>query len=162
MNSKNDRAFCLVTGVTGYVGGRLVPWLLERDYRVRVLTRDRDRLQGRGWIEEVEVIEGDVLKPETLPEVMEGIDVAYYLIHSMSGNKNESFHERDMRAARNFGKAANKHGLDRIIYLGGLGNPDDDLSRHLRSRQKTGECLRESGVPVTEFRAAIVVGSGSK
>lgn len=153
---------CLVTGVTGYIGGRLVPWLLERGYRVRVLTRDRDRLQGRGWIEAVEVVEADVLKPDTLPQAMEGVDMAYYLIHSMSGTKNEEFHERDMRAARNFGEAALQHGLQRIIYLGGLGNPDDELSKHLRSRQKTGDCLRESGVPVTEFRAAIVVGSGSK
>ncbi len=153
---------CLVTGVTGYIGGRLVPWLLERGYRVRVLSRDRDRLQGREWIDDVEIVEADVLKPKTLPEAMKNVDVTYYLIHSMSGTKNESFHERDMRAARNFGDAAKEHNVQRIIYLGGLGNPSDDLSKHLRSRQKTGECLRESGVPVTEFRAAIVVGSGSK
>lgn len=162
MDKKKNKPLCLVTGVTGYIGGRLVPWLLERGCRVRVLTRDRDRLQGRGWIDEVEVVEADVLKPETLPAAMENVDVAYYLIHSMSGTKNEGFHERDMRAARNFGKAASEYELDRIIYLGGLGNPEDDLSTHLRSRQKTGECLREFGVPVTEFRAAIVVGSGSK
>jgi uncharacterized protein YbjT (DUF2867 family)/uncharacterized protein YndB with AHSA1/START domain len=162
MSNEKEHPLCLVTGVTGYVGGRLVPWLLERGYRIRALTRDRDRLQGRGWISEVEVVEADVLKPETLSQAMENVDVAYYLIHSMSGTKNEGFHERDMRAARNFGKSADEHGLDRIIYLGGLGNPDDDLSQHLRSRQKTGDCLRESGVPVTEFRAAIVVGSGSK
>ncbi|MBN2731340.1 MAG: SDR family oxidoreductase [Balneolaceae bacterium] len=162
MNKNNNQRLCLVTGVTGYIGGRLVPWLLERGYRVRVLTRDIDRLQGRGWIEEVEVVEADVLNPETLPRAMQNVDVAYYLIHSMSGTKNESFHERDMEAARNFGKAASEYKLDRIIYLGGLGNPEDNLSKHLRSRQKTGECLREFGVPVTEFRAAIVVGSGSK
>lgn len=162
MDEKNNQQLCLVTGVTGYIGGRLVPWLLECGYRVRVLTRDIDRLQGRGWIEEVEVVEADVLNPETLPQAMQNVDVAYYLIHSMSGTKNESFHERDMQAARNFGKAASEYKLDRIIYLGGLGNPEDNLSKHLRSRQKTGECLREFGVPVTEFRAAIVVGSGSK
>lgn len=162
MESENPKKRCLVTGVTGYIGGRLVPWLLERGYRVRVLTRDKDRLQGRGWSEAIEIVEADVLKPETLPAAMEHVDVAYYLIHSMSGNKNESFHERDLRAAHNFGNAAKEHNLQRIIYLGGLGNPDDELSQHLRSRQKTGECLRESGVPVTEFRAAIVVGSGSK
>ena len=162
MNTTDDKDLCLVTGVTGYIGGRLVPWLLERGYRVRALTRDRDRLQGRPWIDNVEVVEADVLKPETLPEAMRDVDFAYYLIHSMSGTKNESFHERDMRAARNFGDAAKKHNVERIIYLGGLGNPDDNLSKHLRSRQKTGECLRESGVAVTEFRAAIVVGSGSK
>lgn len=162
MDSENKNRSCLVTGVTGYVGGRLVPWLLERGYRVRVLTRDKDRLQGRGWIEAVEVVEADVLKPETLPPAMENVDVAYYLIHSMSGTKNEGFHERDMRAALNFGDAARQYGLQRIIYLGGLSNPHDELSEHLRSRLKTGACLRESGVPVTEFRAAIVVGSGSK
>ena len=162
MPNTDKSKLCLVTGVTGYVGGRLVPWLLERNYRVRVLSRDADRLQGRGWLDEVEVVEGDVLKPETLPKVMTDVDFAYYLIHSMSGTKNEGFHERDMRAARNFGESAHEHNLERIIYLGGLGNPDDDLSKHLRSRQKTGECLRESGIPVTEFRAAIVVGSGSK
>lgn len=161
MDNKQN-TLCLVTGVTGYIGGRLVPWLLEQGYSVRVLTRDRDRLQGRGWISEVEVVEADVLKPETLPQAMKDAEVAYYLIHSMSGNKNESFHERDMRAARNFGKAGKEHNLKRIIYLGGLGNPDDDLSKHLKSRHETGACLRESGVPVTEFRAAIVVGSGSK
>lgn len=162
MDKKKNKPLCLVTGVTGYIGGRLVPWLLERGCSVRVLTRDRDRLQGRGWIEEVEVVEADVLNPETLPQAMQNVDVAYYLIHSMSGTKNESFHERDMQAARNFGKAASENKLYRIIYLGGLGNPEDNLSKHLRSRQKTGECLREFGVPVTEFRAAIVVGSGSK
>jgi uncharacterized protein YbjT (DUF2867 family)/uncharacterized protein YndB with AHSA1/START domain len=162
MEKRYNKELCLVTGVTGYVGGRLVPWLLERGYRVRALSRDIDRLQGRGWADHVEVVEADVLKPETLPKAMDGVDTAYYLIHSMSGTKNEGFHERDMRAARNFGEAAREHGLNRIIYLGGLGNPDDDLSKHLRSRQETGECLRESGVPVTEFRAAIVVGSGSK
>ena len=162
MSTDNSDILCLVTGVTGYIGGRLVSRLLDRGYKVRVLSRSRDRLQGRRWIDEVEIVEGDVLNPETLPAAMEGADVAYYLIHSMSGNESTDFHERDMRAARNFGHAASEHGVKRIIYLGGLGNPEDKLSRHLRSRQQTGECLRESGVPVTEFRAAIVVGTGSK
>ncbi|MFP8487941.1 SDR family oxidoreductase [Gracilimonas sp. Q87] len=158
----SDSKKILVTGVTGYIGGRLVPQLLSKGYDVRVLTRDAERLEGRNWIKDVEVVEGDVLEPETLPKVMENVDVAYYLIHSMSGKSNADFHERDMQAARNFGEAANQTGVDRILYLGGLGNPDDNLSEHLASRQKTGEVLRESGVAVTEFRAAIVVGSGSK
>lgn len=154
--------FCLVTGVTGYIGGRLVPHLLECGHRVRVVSRDAERLQGRRWINEVEVIEADVLKPETMTGMMNGIDVAYYLIHSMSGADNSDFHQRDIMAARNFSELARTHNVQRIIYLGGLGNPGDELSRHLKSRQLTGKSLRESGVPVTEFRAAIVVGSGSK
>ena len=153
---------CLVTGVTGYIGGRLVPKLLEKGYNVRVLSRDASRLQGRRWINKVEVVEADVLKPETLAGALENIDVAYYLIHSMSGKGDADFHKRDMQAAKNFGDAARAENVGRIIYLGGLGNPDDKLSQHLSSRQKTGETLRDSGIPVTEFRAAIVVGSGSK
>lgn len=153
---------CLVTGVTGYIGGRLVPQLLKEGYSVRVLSRDTDRLQGRPWISEVEVVEADVLQAETLPAALQDIDIAYYLIHSMSGKGSSEFHNRDIQAARNFGKAASKQNVDRIIYLGGLGDPDDQLSEHLASRQKTGAILRESEVSVTEFRAAIVVGSGSK
>jgi uncharacterized protein YbjT (DUF2867 family) len=149
----------LVTGVTGYIGGRLVPRLLERGCRVRVLVRDSTRLTGRPWLDQVEVVEGDVLKPETLPAAMQGVSAAYYLIHSMSGNRD--FHERDVTAARSFGAAAKAAGVARIIYLGGLGDADSDLSQHLLSRQQTGAALRESGVPVTEFRAGVVVGSGS-
>lgn len=158
----SEKKNILVTGVTGYIGGRLVPKLLKKGYEVRVLSRDAERLEGRSWIKEVEVVEGDVLEPDTLSGVMKDIDVAYYLIHSMSGNSDADFHERDMQAARNFGDAARENSVERIIYLGGLGNQEDDLSEHLSSRQKTGETLRESGVSVTEFRAAIVVGSGSK
>ncbi len=153
---------CLVTGVTGYIGGRLVPELVKEGYKVRVLSRDSDRLQGRPWIDEVEVVEADVLEPETLPAALENIDVAYYLIHSMSGKGSSDFHQKDINAAKNFGAAAKQQNVERIIYLGGLGDPDDQLSEHLASRQQTGSILRESGVPVTEFRAAIVVGSGSK
>lgn len=155
---------CLVTGATGYIGGRLVPRLLDQGYRVRVLSRNINRLQGRPWVNQVELVEADVLKAETLEDAFKEIDIAYYLIHSMSGKQNNGdFHERDIRAATNFGDAAERHGIDRIIYLGGLGDSnDDDLSKHLASRQQTGQHLRKSGVPVTEFRAAIVVGSGSK
>jgi uncharacterized protein YbjT (DUF2867 family) len=151
--------YILVTGATGYVGGRLVPRLLERGYRVRVLVRDPARLQGRTWAEDVDVVTGDVLDAESLPPAMAGVRAAYYLIHSMSDAAD--FYKRDLVAARNFARAAAGADVERIIYLGGLGDPDADLSEHLRSRQLTGDALRESGVPVTEFRAAIIVGSGS-
>jgi uncharacterized protein YbjT (DUF2867 family) len=149
----------LVTGATGYVGGRLVTHLVERGYPVRVLVRDATRLSGRPWRDQVDIVEGDVLKPETLPPAMEGVQAAYYLIHSMIGYSD--FHERDVQAARAFSTAAHTAGVARLIYLGGLGNPETDLSHHLRSRQQTGDALREAGVPVTEFRAAVIVGSGS-
>jgi uncharacterized protein YbjT (DUF2867 family) len=149
----------LVTGVTGYIGGRLVTRLIQAGYPVRVLVRDKTRLQGRSWLSQVEVVEGDVFNPDSLLKALAGVSVAYYLIHSMSGSVD--FDQRDLQAARNFGKAAQANSVERIIYLGGLGNPDSDLSKHLRSRQQTGQALAESKVPVTEFRAAIVVGSGS-
>lgn len=149
----------LVTGATGYIGGRLVPRLLVCGYRVRVLVRDPERLQGRDWSQKVQVVKGDVFKPETLATAMVGIDAAYYLIHSMQGSAD--FHDRDLEAARNFSQAAKLAGIDQIIYLGGLGDPEADLSEHLASRQATGRVLAQGGVPVTEFRAAIIVGSGS-
>jgi uncharacterized protein YbjT (DUF2867 family) len=154
-----DRERLLVTGATGYVGGRLVPRLLAAGYRVRCLVRDRTRLQGRAWANQVEVVQGDILRPATLQGAMRGIDVAYYLIHSMASGS--GFGQRDMEAAREFGQNARNAGVRRIIYLGGLGDPRTNLSAHLRSRQQTGEALREAGVPVTEFRAAVIVGSGS-
>ena len=149
----------LVTGATGYVGGRLVPRLLDAGYGVRCLVRDASRLQGRSWLPQVEVATGDVLRPESLAATMAGVDTAYYLVHSMAGG--EGFHERDVAAARGFAQAAAQAGVGRIVYLGGLGDPSTDLSDHLRSRQATGDALREGSVPVTEFRAAVVVGSGS-
>jgi len=156
---KNTARYVLITGVTGYIGGRLVPALLKAGYRVRVLARDLGRLEGRPWLSEVDVVQGDVLKPETLDAALEEVDVAYYLIHSMRGSDN--FHERDIQAARNFGAAAQRQGVQRIIYLGGLGDSGSDLSKHLRSRQDTGDALREAGVSVTEFRAGVIIGSGS-
>jgi len=149
----------LITGTTGYVGGRLVPRLLEQGYDVRVFVRDASRLTGRRWLDAVDVVEGDVHKPETLPAAMQGVWAAYYLIHSMSGYAD--FAQRDLVAARNFSMAAKAHNVERIIYLGGLGDTDSNLSEHLRSRHMTGKTLRESGIPVTEFRAGILVGSGS-
>ena len=149
----------LVTGATGYIGGRLIPHLLEHGYLVRVLVRDSVRLQGRPWLDQIEVVQGNVLNPDTLAAATEGIESAYYLIHSMG--EHADFGQRDLDAARNFGNAARSAGVQHIIYLGGLGDPDSELSEHLRSRQQTGDKLRESGVPVTEFRAGIIVGSGS-
>ena len=149
----------LVTGATGYIGGRLVPALLEAGYPVRCLVRDARRLQGRPWSDQVEVVEGDALKPETLAPAMEGVWAAYYFIHSLTDTK--EYRERDKVVARDFGRAAKAAGIQRIIYLGGLGDPGDDLSDHLRSRQETGAALAEAGVPVTEFRAAVIVGAGS-
>ncbi len=160
MNKQESIKTVLVTGVTGYIGGRLVPRLLQAGYRVRVLLRgSASRLDGRPWNDQVEVATGDVLVPQSLPGAMEGIDAAYYLIHSMGGES--GFSERDIQAATNFAAAAADAGIKSIIYLGGLGDPDSNLSEHLQSRQQTGDALRQFGVPVTEFRAGMVVGSGS-
>ncbi len=155
----SERETILVTGATGYIGGRLVPRLVEEGRRVRVLVRSQSRALSRPWAGHVEIAVGDVLSPHTISEALAGVDTAYYLVHSMSGGPD--FHELDMRAARAFGKAAKDAGVGRIVYLGGLGDPEADLSPHLRSRQETGQALREGGVPVTEFRAAVIIGSGS-
>jgi uncharacterized protein YbjT (DUF2867 family) len=126
---------------------------------VRCLVRDVSRLQGRPWRGEVELVEGDVLQPDSLTAAMDGVEVAYYLVHSLGAGAD--FSERDVQAARNFGSAAQRAGVGRILYLGGLGDPATALSAHLRSRQLTGDALRESGRSVTEFRAGVIVGSGS-
>jgi len=131
-----SRQTILVTGATGYVGGRLVPHLVAGGRRVRCLVRDPGRLQGREWADAVEVATGDVLRPETLGAAFDGVAVAYYLVHSMA--RGAGFHERDVAAAKVFGRAAADAGVARIVYLGGLGDPDSDLSDHLRSRQDTG------------------------
>jgi uncharacterized protein YbjT (DUF2867 family) len=149
----------LVTGATGYIGGRLVPRLLEAGHRVRCLVRDPGRLDGRPWRSRVEVVRGDMLDAASLDAATRGVTTAFYLVHSMAGG--EDFHERDIVAARNFGEAMKRAGGRRIIYLGGLGDPASGLSEHLRSRQQTADALRQAGVPVTEFRAAVIVGSGS-
>ena len=156
MQSRNA---ILVTGATGYVGGRLVPRLIEAGHRVRCLVRDPSRLQGRAWASQVEVVQGDVLDPDSLGGTMRDVDVVYYLIHSLG--EGGGFQQLDVQAARNTSAAAKSAGVNRLIYLGGLGDSRADLSPHLRSRQQAGEALRQSGVSVTEFRAAIVVGSGS-
>ncbi|MEI6604644.1 MAG: SDR family oxidoreductase [Verrucomicrobiota bacterium] len=158
MNDTHKRLI-LVTGATGYIGGRLVPRLLAAGNRVRCLVRDSGRLQGRFWQNEVEIVIGDVFRPDSLVAAMQGVDIAYYLVHSLGGGSN--FHQQDLTAASNFGAAAHAAGVNRIIYLGGLAAASPDLSEHLRSRQQTGDSLRLAGVPVTEFRAGVIVGSGS-
>lgn len=145
----------LVTGATGYVGGRLVGLLLQRGHQVRLLVRDAARVRGRAWADRVEVVCGDVLRAETLGPALQGMDAAYYLVHSMGGEG--EFQEMDRRAARNFVEAAQS--LKHVVYLGGL-LPQGLASDHLSSRAEVGEILR-SGLPVTEFRAGPVVGSGS-
>jgi uncharacterized protein YbjT (DUF2867 family) len=149
----------LVTGATGYVGGRLVPRLIERGYRVRCMVRDPDRLAGRPWLEHAEVVTGDALDTAALAASMRGVTTAYYLIHGLQGGRVRA--ERDLAMARNFAAAADERRLERIIYLGELVDPTAPLSPYLRARHETGYRLRDGSVPVTEFRAGMIVGSGS-
>ena len=151
----------LVTGATGYIGGRLVARLIEAGYRVRVLTRDPARLQGRTWTEQVEVVQADVLRAETLPPAFAGVGAVFYLVYTMKGVAD--FRERNKLAARNFGQAACTAGVGRILYLGSLGDAQADHSQRLLSRRETGEALRQAaqGVPVTEFRSSLIIGCGS-
>jgi uncharacterized protein YbjT (DUF2867 family) len=148
----------LLTGATGYVGGRLLRELEERGHRVRCLTRRPERLRSR-IAGDTEIVQGDVLDPDSLATAFRDIDVAYYLVHSM-GSK-AAFEEPDRQAAINFSNAAREAGVGRIIYLGGLSARSQALSAHLRSRQEVGRILRESGVPAIEFQASIIIGSGS-
>lgn len=147
----------LVTGASGYIGGRLVRLLRGRGERVRCLARRPDALAAR-VPPGTEVVAGDLLEPETLPAALAGVDTAFYLVHSM-GSRGD-FREEDRRAAESFGRAAAAAGVRRIVYLGGLGSRTD-LSPHLASRQEVGAVLRAAGVPTIELRASIVLGSGS-
>ncbi len=149
----------LLTGATGYIGGRLAPLLVAAGHPVRCLVRDAARLRDRAWAAQVEIVEGDLFAPATLPAALQGVTTAYYLVHAMAAGP--GFRERDLQAARAFGRAAADAGVARIVYLGGLGDPRGGLSEHLRSRHEVGSALAASGVPVTEFRAAVVVGAGS-
>ena len=149
----------LVTGATGYVGGRLVPRLLAAGYDVVCLARPPARLRGRGWRDDVTVVEGDALDAADLDRAMEGVDAAYYLMHSMDGTGD--FSDRDRRMARLFREAAERADVGHLVYLGGLGRSDEELSAHLSSRQEVGRILGEGPIPVTELRAAMVIGSGS-
>jgi uncharacterized protein YbjT (DUF2867 family) len=154
---ERDERLVLLTGASGYVGGRLLDTLRDRGERLRCLARRPAHLRMRVG-DGVEVVQGDVLAPDTLSAAMRGVDTAYYLVHSMDAR--EDFAERDRQAARNFAEAAAAAGVRRVIYLGGLGRAGA-LSPHLASRQEVGEILRAGPVPVLEFRASIIIGSGS-
>jgi len=149
----------LLTGATGYIGGRLLPRLEAAGHHVRCLVREPARLRGR-VAQPTEVVAGDVLEEATLDAALSGVDTAFYLIHSMGDAG--GFEEKERHAARNFAAAARRAGVRKIIYLGGLGSGEDsELSPHLSSRQDVGRILRASGVPTVEFRASIIIGSGS-
>ncbi len=153
---------CLVTGASGYIGGRLVPELLDSGYRVRCLARHPDKLRDFPWADSVETVRGDVTVADSLREAFTGVDVAYYLVHSMSSTAR--FEDTDRLAARTFAAEARAAGVRRIVYLGGLtprGVPENELSPHLRSRTEVGRILLDSGVPTAVLRAAVVIGSGS-
>ncbi len=154
----------LLTGGTGFVGGRLLHALTGYGMEVRCLVRSPERLRERLFPEEeVEIVTADLLKPETLEKVLDGIEVAYYMVHSMGGRtigENKVFAERDRKAARNFVKASDRAGLARIIYLGGLGETGDQLSKHLASRQEVAEILSSGRAQTTELRAPNIMGAG--
>ncbi len=142
----------LVTGATGFIGRRLVPALLDAGHDVRAMTRRPDDYDGPGT-----PVAGDVFEPDSLTEPLTGADVAIYLVHSLD---DPDFESKDAEAARTFGAAAAEAGVSQIVYMGGLGDEDGDLSPHLRSRREVEVLLGEAGVPVTVLRAAIVVGAG--
>ena len=150
----------LVTGATGYIGGRLVPELLRAGHRVRCLARTPSKLADVDWADRVTVVQGDIGDEDAVVEAMEGCDAAYFLVHSMGGD--DDFASRDREHAAVFaGAAARVPTMERIVYLGGLGDDDDDLSPHLASRHEVGRVLAAGPVPVTELRAAVIIGSGS-
>ncbi|MGZ3332963.1 MAG: SDR family oxidoreductase [Gemmatimonadaceae bacterium] len=150
------RRLILLTGASGYIGGRLLRTLDERGEKVRAIARQPDDLRGRVPAD-VEVVGGDVLDASTLAPAFEGVHTAYYLIHAMASR--HDFEREERTGAENFARAAKAAGIDRIIFLGGLGSKD--LSKHLASRQDVGRILRDSGIPTLEFRASIILGSGS-
>lgn len=149
----------LVTGATGYIGGRLVPRLLAEGHTVRAMTRRANRLRDVPWAKRVEVVEADALDPATLESALAGVDVAYYLVHSI-GTGSE-FEETDRRAASNFAWAAKAAGVSRVVYLGGLVPQGQDMSPHLRSRSEVGQIFLDSGVPTAVLQSAVIIGSGS-
>jgi uncharacterized protein YbjT (DUF2867 family) len=153
-----EKSLILLTGASGYIGGRLLPSLENQGYRVRCVARRPEILKRKAG-PSTEVVAGDVLDRPSLDSALRGVDVAYYLVHSMSSTG--SFEETDRQAARNFSEAAKAAGVKGIIYVGGLGSDEEELSTHLRSRHEVGDILRQSGLPVLEFRASAVIGSGS-
>ncbi|WP_442802537.1 SDR family oxidoreductase [Streptomyces sp. CB01635] len=157
-----EQLHCLVTGASGYIGGRLVPELLEAGHRVRCLARSPRKLRDHPWAGDTEVLHGDVTDAESVAAAMRGIDVAYYLVHSLGSGS--GFEDTDRRAARIFADRAHAAGVRRIVYLGGLTPqdvPEQDLSPHLRSRAEVGRIFLDAPVPATVLRAGVVIGSGS-
>lgn len=154
-----DGGTVLVTGATGYIGGRLVPELLAAGYRVRVLARHPERIASRDWSDSVEVVAGDATSRPDLSRALDGVDVAYYLIHALGSG--QGFAERDRSTARGFAVVAREAGVGRIVYLGGLHPDTEQLSPHLESRREVEEILLDSGVPTVVLRAAVILGSGS-
>jgi uncharacterized protein YbjT (DUF2867 family) len=149
----------LVTGATGYIGGQLVPALLDAGWRVRVLSRRANRITSQNWSEEVEIVEGDATSPEDLRRALEGVTAGYYLIHSMDGGGD--FSGRDRELAERFAAAAEDRGVQRLVYLGGMHPAGEPLSPHLASRVEVGQILLSSGVPTAVLQAAVVLGAGS-
>src|SRR3712207_1824447 len=150
---------CLVTGATGYIGGRLAPRLMDAGHDVRALSRSAGRLRDVPWAPRAEIVEGDLGDPESLERALDGVDVAYFLVHSLGQG---DFERRDREAARNFARAAYGKGVRRIVYLGGPEPPADERpSAHLRSRAEVGRILLDSGVPTVVLRAPVIIGSGS-
>ncbi len=154
-----DPIRCLVTGATGYIGGRLVTRLLQRGHRVRAMARHPDRLDSATWVTEVEVTKGDLTDPDSLTAAFDGVDVVYYLVHSMGSSAD--FVADEERSARNVVAAAGRAGVRRLVYLGGLHPPGAALSAHLKSRTAVGEILIGSDIETVVLQAGIVVGSGS-
>jgi uncharacterized protein YbjT (DUF2867 family) len=150
---------CLVTGATGYIGGRLVPELLAAGHRVRVMTRSPERLRDHPWAGRVEIVRADAADAGQVARACAGADVVYYLIHALGSGA--AFEETDRRTAQVMARAAREAGVRRLVYLGGLEPEDEDLSPHLRSRGEVATILLGSGVPTVVLRAAIVLGSGS-
>ena len=149
-----ENPLILLTGASGYIGGRLLSDLEDRGETVRCLERHPVYMRSR--VEsETEIVRGDLLDPESLETAFRDVDTAYYLVHSLAGG--EDYEEKDRRAALNFSEAALKAGVRQIIYLGGLGR-GENLSPHLASRREVGRILRGSGVPTIEFRASIIIG----
>ncbi len=155
---KSANSLVCLTGGSGYLGGRLLPLLENRGVRVRCLTRRPESLDTQ-VSRTTEVVRADVLDRDSLTAALEGVEGAYYLVHSMGAGGD--FEENDREGASNFASAARENGVRRIIYMGGLGDPTQELSPHLRSRHEVGEILRSSGAQVIELRASIVIGSGS-
>ncbi|MFB7299198.1 SDR family oxidoreductase [Streptomyces rubiginosohelvolus] len=157
-----DGLRCLVTGASGYIGGRLVPKLLRAGHRVRCMARDREKLRDHPWAEDVEAVQGDVSDADSVAAAMRDVDVAYYLVHSLDSGT--GFERTDRIAAQIFAEQAHEAGVRRIVYLGGLtpaGVAERSLSAHLRSRSEVGEIFLQGAVPATVLRAAVVIGSGS-